>query len=111
MFTAVKIFDKFLANIGHWTFKRKQACILATVSILMGAKMEEPISPSFNRMISLLDEEEQQLVSKKALINMEERILQTLGFDLIFPGPIPSMERLLRLMDCNSEQMIYDLGF
>ena len=67
--------------------------------------------PSFNRMISLLTEQEQNKVSKQSLIDLEERILQTLGFDLTFPGPIPSMERLLRLLGCDNVQVIYDMGF
>ena len=44
---------------------------LAVVSILMAAKLEEPISPSFSRMISLLTEVEKEHVSKKGLINLE----------------------------------------
>lgn len=60
LFVAVSIFDRFLAAIGHWTFPRDQICLLATTSILMAAKLEQPISPSFLRMISLLTEDEQK---------------------------------------------------
>ena len=61
---------------------------LATISILLAAKLEQPISPSFTRMISLLTEEEQQLVTKQDLIDLEEKILVLLGFDFTFPGPV-----------------------
>jgi hypothetical protein len=54
----------------------------------MSAKLEQPISPSFSRMISLLTDEEQKLVSKKELIDLEENILVALGFDFNFPGPV-----------------------
>ena len=46
---------------------------LATISVLMSAKLEQPISPSFSRMISLLTDEEQKLVSKKELIDLESK--------------------------------------
>lgn len=58
VFTAVGIYDRYLNCIGHFNFPRNKVCLLATVSILMAAKLEQPISPSFNRMISLLTAEE-----------------------------------------------------
>ncbi len=61
---------------------------LATISILLAAKLEQPISPSFTRMISLLTEEEQKLVTKQDLIDLEEQILVLFGFDFTFPGPV-----------------------
>lgn len=61
---------------------------LATVSVLMSAKMEQPISPSFNRLIGMLTSDEQKYVSKQGLIDLEADILMILGFDLSFPGPI-----------------------
>lgn len=65
LFVAVGIFDHYLAAVGHWNFPRDKVCLLATASMLMAAKLEQPISPSFVRMISLLSEDEQQNVSKQ----------------------------------------------
>jgi hypothetical protein len=62
--------------------------ILATICVLMAAKLEQPISPSFNRLIGMLTPEEQKYVSKPALIEMETQIILTLGFDFNFPIPI-----------------------
>jgi hypothetical protein len=39
-------------------------------------------------MIALLTEEEQKLVTKNDLIDLEEQILVLFGFDFSFPGPI-----------------------
>ena len=50
----------------------------------MAAKLEQPISPSFNRMITLLTDEEQRFVSKAQLITLEEKILVKFGFDFNF---------------------------
>lgn len=65
----------------------------------MAAKLEQPISPSFTRMISLLGEDEKKLVTKQKLIDLESNILIIFGFDFNFPGPLQSMERYLRLLD------------
>jgi hypothetical protein len=65
----------------------------------MAAKLEQPISPSFTRMISLLGEDEKKLVTKQKLIDLETNILIIFGFDFNFPGPLQSMERYLRLLD------------
>jgi hypothetical protein len=65
----------------------------------MAAKLEQPITPCFNRMIRLLTDEEKKHVSRDILIEMEAQILVTLGFDFNYPGPYQSMERFLRILD------------
>lgn len=50
--------DRYLYHLGYYTFPRLKICALATVSLLMAAKLEQPISPSFSRMVALLSEEE-----------------------------------------------------
>lgn len=62
--------------IGLLEFDSDQMVNLATISILMAAKLEQPISPSFSRMISLLTDVERKVVSKKSLIDLEEKILK-----------------------------------
>ena len=64
LFAASNILDHYLYKIGIEDFRKKQMINLATVSILMAAKLEEPISPSFTRMISMLSEDEQDHVTK-----------------------------------------------
>jgi len=44
--------------VGVSNFNRTQMTSLATISVLMAAKIEQPISPSFSRMINLLSKEE-----------------------------------------------------
>ena len=39
--------------------------------MLMSAKLEQPISPSFARMIGLLSDEERASISKQNLIDLE----------------------------------------
>lgn len=64
LFIAVSIFDRYLQHVGHWNHPRDQVCSLATICMLMAAKLEQPISPSFVRMINLLTEDEQKNVNK-----------------------------------------------
>ena len=84
---------------------------LATISILMAAKLEQPISPSFSRMISLLSAEEQKQVDKSKLIDLEENVLVTLGFEFNFPCPIQTMERYLRMLNYNQVDIVVDMAF
>ena len=44
---------------------------LAVTSLLLAAKLEESIEPNFDKMISLLDENEIKCVSKKSIISLE----------------------------------------
>ena len=72
--------------------------MLSTTCILLSAKMEQPVSPSFSKMIRLLSDEEKEIVTKQQIIDLEAHILITLGFDLNFPNPIHPMERFLRVL-------------
>jgi len=44
----------------------------------MAAKLEQPVSPSFNRMISILPKELSANLKKKDLINLELQIIEAL---------------------------------
>jgi hypothetical protein len=64
LFIAAGIFDRYIQKFGVWRFQKIKVISLATISMLLAAKLEQPISPSFTRMIALLTEEEQKLVTK-----------------------------------------------
>ena len=69
---AASILDKYIISIGVENFPKEKMLHLATVSTLMAAKLEEPISPCFSTMISLLSKVEKKYLSnKKELIDLE----------------------------------------
>ncbi len=53
---------------------------LALVVVLMAAKLEQPVSPSFNKMIALLPESKH--IKKQMLIDLESRVVIALDFSL-----------------------------
>lgn len=58
LFTAIGIFDHYLMIKGLDQFNPIYVLHLTLVSLLMSAKLEQPMSPSFTRMIKLLPSEE-----------------------------------------------------
>ena len=58
IFVAANIFDRFVINNGFKNLTKPQLVSLSTISVLLCAKLQEPISPSFTRMMNLLAEEE-----------------------------------------------------
>ena len=79
--------------------------------MLIAAKLEQPISPSFTRMINLLSEDEKKNLTKQSLIDLEADILITMGFDYNFPGPIQSLERFLRILKYDQNKTVYDMSY
>lgn len=69
----------------------------------MAAKLEEPISPSFNRMINLLQGEQKSLVSKEALVELEMEIVLSLDNSLSFETVVPFVERFIIITAIESE--------
>lgn len=58
------------------------------------------MTPSINRMIKLLTDEEKQVgVDKARVILMEEDILKAFTFNFNLLSPLPFLERFLRLAD------------
>ena len=64
LFTAAGIFDRYISITGVAKFDIHKILHLAVISVLMSAKLEQPISPSFTRMINLLPPEEKKYVNK-----------------------------------------------
>ena len=97
LYLAVSLADRYLKKII--SLKRKIPCLitLAVATILMAAKLEQPISPSFTRMINILNEQHSVLLKKQKVIDMEEDIIRTLDFNLRTVSPIHFLERFLRL--------------
>lgn len=54
-FRAVSVADRYLATLVKTHQKAPDLVHLATICTLISAKLEQPISPSFTRMISLLE--------------------------------------------------------
>ena len=75
VFMAANILDHYIFSIGVENFHRAKMVNLATVSVLIAAKLEQPISPSFLKMISYLTEAEQAQVDKDSLIDLEAKII------------------------------------
>lgn len=60
------IADRYLAYLASLrTAVAPDLTALATIAVLMSAKLEQPISPSFNRMIALLPADKKQVITKK----------------------------------------------
>ena len=49
--------------------------------MLIAAKLEEAISPSFLKMLSLVPEAEKQEIDREKLVDMELKIVTLLNFD------------------------------
>lgn len=56
LFQAVSLADRYLVYISVCSNETPCLATLAVTSLLMAAKLEQPISPSFTRMINLLKE-------------------------------------------------------
>jgi len=111
LFIACGIFDRYINMVGPEAFPKGTACSLATISVLMSAKLEQPISPSFTRMINLLNSDEKKTITKQGLIDLEADILIKLGFDFNFPGPMQSLERYLRILEYDNVKNVFEMGY
>ena len=88
MFAAMSIADRYLEKLALAQIKAPCLVTLGITSLLMAVKIEEPISPSFERMINLLKKYDITSISKQDLIDLEEQIIVKLDFCLRDVSPI-----------------------
>lgn len=69
-------------------FDEMKIVFIVTTCMLIAAKLEQPIAPSFEKMISLLHEHEKKDITRQKIMDLEASILIILGFDFNYPGPI-----------------------
>lgn len=108
MHLAGNLADRYLSIVLPQGKPLPSLFALGATVMLMAAKLEQPISPSFNRMLALLPASEQARITKKDLIDLEEQILLTLNFSLHATGPIPFIERFQRLFGIDQETLDHD---
>jgi hypothetical protein len=101
---AVNILDKFLTLAGPKflptdTLKISQVPVIVTTVTILAAKLEQPMTPSINRMIKLLSVDEERYVDKAKVIAMEATIIKLFNFEFGFLSPLTFIERFLRLLD------------
>ena len=74
----------------------------------MAAKLEEPIQPSFNRMIRLVAKEWNFQTTKEELVQLERDVIRLLDWELIIPGPLFFLERFQRIFGLDQEKSDQD---
>jgi hypothetical protein len=111
LFIAASIFDRYIHTIGVSAVPKTDVVSLSVISTLMAAKLEQPVSPSFQRMINLLTAEEKPFTSKEKLVEMEATILYVLGFDFTVPTPIQFVERFMRMLGYQNSRTIFEISY
>lgn len=106
LFLACNIFDRYLCVIGHWNYPKDGDMALACVSLLLAAKLEEDVCPSFPNMVLLLTPLERRGLTKQKMEDLELDIITRFGYEFNYQGPIESMQRYLRLISQNKDQNI-----
>ena len=97
LYVAINLADRYLALLT--ILGQTSPCLirLAFVCILIAAKLEEPIQPSFNRMIRLIKTEYNFETNKEELVHLEHQVIAMLDWDLYIATPIFFLERYQRI--------------
>ena len=91
---AVSVADRYLVNF----------VTLGVTCLLMAAKLEQPMHPSFNIMIRLLADTQGLFVTKQALITLEEKIIRALEFSMHFCSTVPFLERYQLVLGIHNDE-------
>ena len=101
LYMATSLVDRYLALLT--ILEQPSPCLIriAFVCVLLAAKHEEPIQPSFNRMVHLIKTEYNFETSKEELVQLERSVITLLDWGLHIETPIFFLERYQRLFGVN----------
>lgn len=114
MFFAIGIFDRYLATqCGKELTEPFDFVLLGSVCLLIAAKLSQPLSPSLNHIIQLLNEKYYIVpIYKKQLVALEFQVVQSLEFEVQVQSPTTFLGRyliiFLRKMKSRSEILIIE---
>ena len=103
LFLAVSIADRYLVNLAVEGQKAPCLVTLGVTCLLMAAKLEQPMHPSFNIMVRLLADTQRLFVTKQALIQLEEKIIRALEFSIHFTSIVPFLERYQLILGIHND--------
>jgi hypothetical protein len=98
LFIAFGLLDRYLALVVRDGLLLPELDLvhLAAVCLLMAAKLHQPLTPSFNQMILLLDEDyRKDPLCKKQMIELEFSMVKQLQFDVQIQTPLVFLGRYL----------------
>lgn len=113
-YLAVSIADRYLTVLATQGKKAPNLIQLATIGLLLAAKMYQHMNPCFDMMIERLPSLLRKQVTREQLIVLEEQIIFALDFDLQSDGPLPFLERYQRVLNIDLErqnQLYFKIGY
>ena len=96
-FTACNLADRYVIALADIMEQPSSLVSVAITVVLIAAKMCQPVSPSFNRMLRLVKDEWNVEIEKEEILEIEESLLRVLDWNLVTPSPLPFLERYQRL--------------
>lgn len=90
---AVSLADRFLAHLARTGEKAPLLSHLTVISLLLAAKLNEPLIPAFENMVNMINGWQKDHMTNKDLVRLEERIIKALEFDLHCTTPLHFLER------------------
>ena len=102
-FLSCSIIDRFLQKLTVIGEEAPHLALLATVSLMIAAKLSEPVKPCFEYTIRILPPSLRKKITEKRMIKLELRILEVLDFDLLSDGPLPFLDRYAYLLNTEED--------
>jgi hypothetical protein len=103
-YIAVSVADRYLAALAAKGQMAPNLIQLGTISLLLGAKLNQHMNPCFDMMIDKLPTLLRKQVNREQLIALEMKIIRMLDFDLQWQTPLPFLERYQRILKLDQEK-------
>ena len=107
------IFEKYLNEVEYLEkLDKKRISILIATSVLLGAKVEQPLQPSIKNILKAMKSQDPlyEEISHEEVEQMELSIVLMLDFDFRLPTPFPFLERYLYLLGYDQQPEIVFLS-
>ena len=100
LFLAINIADRYLALMAVFHNMTPSLIELGVISILLAAKINEHLSPSYYNLIKIINSQQRKkLLSRSNLLVIEVQVLKALKFDVHSTTILFFLERYMRIFE------------
>jgi len=98
LFLTVNLLDRYLSTAS---VRRTKLQLVGVTCMLIASKHEEIYPPEIKDFVHVTD----KAYTKQEILDMEVLALNTLGFQITAPSPMPFLQRMVKIQTCTPEHV------
>lgn len=103
LYLSISLADRYLLYLSHTNKPAPVLVSLGAITVFIAAKLNETPCPSLDLIIDIIRFKQKKPDWKQKLIDLEEKIIKALQFNLMLPTQMSFLDRYLRIFGMDKQ--------